>query len=564
MSVDDYKNKQPTRPSELAFTCNNSREIEQCEQTDGVPGTTDLIDVEQKRTGIKHAGNGIVLIPQPSSDPSDPLNWSKFRKFFFISQASFSTFMICVLTAIFGVTVEGFASVGVSTETVNQGTATSLLFLGWLNILFQPLSMSYGRRFFMLMMTFGCGVGATVWNAYTFTNASFFGARILQGILGAPVECLIEVLVADVFFEHERGRCMSIYGFALYGGSFLGPLASAWIVKNMSWQWVFYFIAIFSGAIGVLMLFCFEESGYKRSFPILDGTPVMPKVQDDSKNNPKIANSKPEPLTSVMAMESHPTCSSSRSYRRRMQLFTSLGPFPSKWQFLRPILVLYKLPHIQWAGWMVATSVAGFQIVSGTIDSIFSAEPYNFSEGSIGLCYISGVIGIIIGCIFSGPFNDWLCLRIARARGGIHEAEDRIYITLSHIILFPASFILYGVGAAHGIHWSGPIIGLGIMGFCLVNSAIVPYTYVMEAAGGIGSECIVAVILMRNTISFALIFGITPWVDGMGVQNAFISVAFILGFAFWITAVPVLIWGKRSRTRSAHTYYKWVATKDLE
>ena len=231
---------------------------------------------------------------------------------------------------------------------------------------------------------------------------------------------------------------------------------------------------------------------------------------------------------------------------------------------MRPIIILYKLPHIQWAGWMVASSLCGFQVVTGTITSTFAAEPYNFSEGAIGLCYIGGAVGVLLGCFIAGPFNDWLCIRIARNRGGVHEAEDRIYGALPLIILFPAGYILYGVGAGHGIHWIGPVIGLGILGFCMSCSAVIPYTYSIDSAGGIGGDCIVSVVLMRNTISFAITFGITPWIEGMGMQNAFISVAFIFGFAFWITTIPMLLWGKASRIRSARTYFNWVAEDGIE
>lgn len=47
-----------------------------------IPGTVTLVDIEH----VLHArhldsGNGdIVLIPAPSQDPDDPLNWSHKRK----------------------------------------------------------------------------------------------------------------------------------------------------------------------------------------------------------------------------------------------------------------------------------------------------------------------------------------------------------------------------------------------------------------------------------------------------------------------------------------------------
>ena len=49
---------------------------------DSVPGTIQLVD-ETYQTRLKHANgknNGIILVPSPSPDPDDPLNWSRKRK----------------------------------------------------------------------------------------------------------------------------------------------------------------------------------------------------------------------------------------------------------------------------------------------------------------------------------------------------------------------------------------------------------------------------------------------------------------------------------------------------
>jgi hypothetical protein len=47
-----------------------------------VPGTVLLVDLAGSQSGGKHASDrsDIVLVPQPSADPEDPLNWSRKRK----------------------------------------------------------------------------------------------------------------------------------------------------------------------------------------------------------------------------------------------------------------------------------------------------------------------------------------------------------------------------------------------------------------------------------------------------------------------------------------------------
>lgn len=47
-----------------------------------VPGTVLLVDLARGQSGGKHASDrsDIVLVPQPSADSEDPLNWSRKRK----------------------------------------------------------------------------------------------------------------------------------------------------------------------------------------------------------------------------------------------------------------------------------------------------------------------------------------------------------------------------------------------------------------------------------------------------------------------------------------------------
>lgn len=53
--------------------------------TDSIPGTVTLIG-EDHDGSSPHAGNtDIILVPTPSADPEDPLNWSKPRKYLAIA-----------------------------------------------------------------------------------------------------------------------------------------------------------------------------------------------------------------------------------------------------------------------------------------------------------------------------------------------------------------------------------------------------------------------------------------------------------------------------------------------
>lgn len=96
---------------------------------DHVPGTVHLVDL-LGTIHAQHARNGqkdIVLVPAPSKDPEDPLNWSPARK-------ALSTTCMCVYTLMVGIASAAIYSVfdPISKEAnltlgdLNQGTGFGL------------------------------------------------------------------------------------------------------------------------------------------------------------------------------------------------------------------------------------------------------------------------------------------------------------------------------------------------------------------------------------------------------------------------------------------------------
>jgi hypothetical protein len=64
---------------------------------------------------------------------------------------------------------------------------------------------------------------------------------------------------------------------------------------------------------------------------------------------------------------------------------------------------------------------------------------------------------------------------------------------------------------------------------------------------------------MRNIISVIVLFVLTPWVEGMGLQNLHVLCA-VVAFLVYMIPVPLLIWGKKARVATAASYRKLAAT----
>jgi hypothetical protein len=75
----------------------DERQVHQLEEelhVEILPGTEIMADFGTHHF-VKQTGNkGPVLVPQPSNDPHDPLNWTRKRKFIIITIANFFSFML--------------------------------------------------------------------------------------------------------------------------------------------------------------------------------------------------------------------------------------------------------------------------------------------------------------------------------------------------------------------------------------------------------------------------------------------------------------------------------------
>lgn len=82
-------------------------------------------------------------------------------------------------------------------------------------------------------------------------------------------------------------------------------------------------------------------------------------------------------------------------------------------------------------------------------------------------------------------------------------------------------------------------------------------SYCIDSYKDLSGEAMVTVVIIRNTMSFAIGYGVTHWVTNMGYQNAFILAAFA-GLAQVSTFLAVVKWGKSWRSMTKQRYYRFV------
>ncbi|KAE8346848.1 hypothetical protein BDV24DRAFT_147027 [Aspergillus arachidicola] len=452
-----------------------------------IPGTFTLVDLEHT-LATRHLNGGnsdIVLVPQPSDDPDDPLNWSPRRKL-------------------------------LSTICVSSMGPTIL-----------------------------AAICIAVWQATDIPNVIDRNDR--HADLG--------------YFTHERGTYMGLYAFFLAGSNYFAPVICGFIAEYQGWQWVFYYPAIFCAATAAFLFFCMEETNYMRES--VERTTFINPVNSATSTSEKGEQEKSDPVdtprhTDTEAGEVH-NVYNKKTYIQKLSL---LGPRQPKNHMLRRLwYALYYLswPVVFYAGFSYGSYLIFFNVLNATASIILGSAPYNFRKSTaiVGLSYIACCLGVGLGAIFTGRFSDWLTIRLARRNNGTMEAEHRLWPFLICLIILPGSLILWGVGAAHEVHWFGLLVAMCLLAMANTCGVTLSVNYLVDSYRELSGDAMTSIILVRNTMSFAIGYGITPWINNMGYQNCFISAAFI-GLACAAVFLVMVKYGKTLRIRSREKYWNLV------
>ncbi|GAB1739986.1 hypothetical protein NU219Hw_g4914t1 [Hortaea werneckii] len=488
--------------------------------SNAIPGTVHLVDLDHHVQG-KHAKGhqDVILVPAPSDYPDDPLNWPRRRKLLSLACMCIYTWFAGIANSVvYSVETPLAEALGITVGDINAGTGYLFLLCGWGLLFWQPFALQYGKRPTYLIST-AATLALTMWGPYAASNGQWIAKNVLGGFFSAPIEALPEVSVSDVFFAHERGTFMGVYAFVLAGSNFFAPIICG------------------------LQAFNYVEA--RNEAPFQHETPQASPASEKT----TVANNSPDSSSAEVGTVLH----HKKTYLQKLSLKDR--PRPQRMPY-RCILSLRLLswPVIFYAGFSYGSYLIWFNVLNGTASLILGGAPYNFSSSMVGLSYLSCLLGVIAAALYTGYFSDWMALKLARRNNGIFEPEHRLWGFALPTLVLPASLILWGVGAAHGIHWFGLIVAMFGTAFCNTAGITLSVNYLVDSYHEISGDGMTTVMLIRNTMSFAIGYGITPWVESLGYEDCFISAAFV-GLA--IGAVFLLMTWKGKRLREMHRTRYW-------
>ncbi|KAI3400270.1 hypothetical protein diail_3651 [Diaporthe ilicicola] len=511
-----------------------------------------------------HETNKIILIPAPSKDPNDPLNWPQWYKKSIAVLVCLAILMCNFLAAgptvtIVTTTLDFFpaspptvdpAGFSANVSKVAYFFSTTALLQGTGNFIWVPLANKYGRRP-VYVASYTLYLATAIWAVFEYTYAGFLTARILMGFASGAAETIAPVTISDLFFLHERGSIMALYTSFLSVGVGFGLIIAGLITIHNDWRVIYEVAAAIIGVILLVAFFAFPETAYIR-----EDAPV-----DDALHPPRLPNGHGSDKThqtadrvlDIEVAQNSPQASlkKKKTYVQSLSLYN--GTFTSEPLykiFMRPFGLIL-LPPVLWAALVESVTIGFLVAVTSNVDPAFLAT-YNFEAWQVGLCFISACIGSAIGIPAGGKLGDVVADYFTSKNGGIREPEMRLPAILPSLITTPLALVLYGVGIQKQLHWMCPTIGLGLLNFSIVQATNIVLVYVIDAYRPVAGEITLAVMGFKSLFGFLLSFYTNPWVDQSGYLNAYGAMAGISA-GILILWVPMYLWGQRIR----HVTWSW-------
>ena len=399
---------------------------------------TDGIPLSQKMSR-----RGLPLIPQPSDDPFDPLNWSSLEKTVVLAilccLAFVGTCHAIMIAPAFGATVETF---GEDFNLTTYLVGAPLLSYGVASLFWVAIGNKIGvKKTFAGSMLIG-GL-LSVWAAKASSFGQLVAARTIISFFLASPETLGPQACGDVFFLSDRAAVVGLFTAFQGTGFSLGTLVGAFIVQNLGWRWVQWVITILSLAIFLLVVLFYPETQYTRNSSVLH-------------------------------------CRK-RTYVDTLRFWkVSGGGEPKVESFVRAFLYPFRyVPHpvvILITVYFSIYVMVVFYLL--TTNSIVYQAVYNFSLAGVGFTAFAPFLGALLSQPVSGFLNDWW---VSRRRQKIKFIpEMRIPFLAIAGVLGPFGVILFGCAVQNELNWFVPLIGSFSVYFGFVSANIITFSYLVD------------------------------------------------------------------------------------
>ncbi|CAK5267759.1 unnamed protein product [Mycena citricolor] len=486
-------------------------------------GTSGTEDVESQlkgvpvlatgKTGLKLDRHGLPLIPQPSEDASDPLNFPQWLKARIRSNPH--AFLAGLGPLNQAVVNPALVPLGihfkVTPVVASYQTTIAIAFAGIGSFIWVPLSNTYGRRPVLLFSTL-IAAASSLGSGKATTWGQLIATRVLNGLGTSSFFTLGAGMISDCFFLHERGRAMGVFTVFLTNSAHVAPIPGGYLAQFVSYRWCYYLPAILDMTLFVMMFFCLPETLFMRgSTPVATSSPILRRM--------KLWGLRPE--------------------GKHLTLSDFLGQF-----------IMFKYPTVLASAVYYSITFTLSSILPAVTSAALFKKLYGFTPSQTGLVLGFGtLIGSTLGELMGGIVVD-RTMYLSRKNNKDSEVlpEVRLRGIWFGVILQPIGLLIWGFSIQYKTMWVGPAFGFGLMCFAIQITSTVLYSYNADCYRPQTSESAQVMNFGRQIIGMTTGFWAIPMGTKIGFQFMGVTLA-LVGLVSFLPVLFLMYHGKTIRDR---------------
>ncbi|KAA8618447.1 AraJ Arabinose efflux permease [Pyrenophora tritici-repentis] len=495
----------------------------------------------------------IILIPQPSEDPNDPLNWSYTQKLVITAIVAYGSILYAaVLSPLLSPALVVIAKdYNKPVSTITKISGYMLLVTGGVGPIVNALSRKYGKRPQLIIASLFGLLGTFIGSAAN-SYEGLMAGRIIQGGSVSAFESLVVTMIGDLFFVHQRGAYMTVIQFILAAASngsavIVGPIAT-----NLGWRYTFHILVPFT-AIQVLLLFFFvPETNYNRDHRYdidelsSDNLADLAALENKHGNDPEKMRDSDDMIKVEKTTSSTRLIPPKKTYLQSLAIFSGTHSDENLFQLvIAPFAVCLNLAVL----WMVVVTgglTAFFVAQSYVMAQIFMAPPYLLTTAGVGYLSVGPFLGGLLGSILVGVTLDPLIKWCAKKNKGVYEPEYRL-LAMVFSVTIVIGICLFGHFAEQGSSFYLTAFFHGMDLFGIVVACISVSSYALDAFRHLSSEMFIMNMVFKNFLFYGFSYFVNDWTASSGPSVVFNTFGGIAG-GMILTTPLFFFWGKRYRS----------------
>ncbi|KAI6356112.1 hypothetical protein MCOR25_007952 [Pyricularia grisea] len=495
-------------------------------------------------------GEEVILIPSPSKDPKDPLNYPSWKKWAIVILVSaYSSTAVILSSGMGAFYTKVVADYPGQEKKANDLLTYPTLFMGLGNVISMPLALTIGRRPVFLGSIFlmtAAGLGC-IFSRSLDVHIAF---RDIMSLAAGQSEAISPMIISEIHFLHERSRRLSWFIFIQNVSVGVFFIATQFLVDAHGWRWWYGLFTIINGVVAILSVVFAAETMWDR--------------HDTDGSSPGTVQDGAEPPVTLSNFSAHRA---------------SLGPIPwhtglglmvknPKWKkipiFYTQVMQGFCIWPIMWVFLVNGIFLGLYVFQAATFATVLTEPP--FSLAFVSLAYVQGaqIIPCIVFLPLLGYGADYLVRAMSRRRGSVYNPEYRLIPFVVPVVVFVVCAVVYGQAAAltvsdatssSSMSWGWPSIAVSYNGafFAFLGANVVGIAYAVDAFPSRTGPHLVLICAGRGLVSFGLSYATLPAVQALGYAGI-MNVYAILGGVVSLFGVAVYFFGRRAREWAYRTF----------